>query len=79
MCLFERHCFIVQAEAELVAARADREHRRAMGRDLARALGLGDDEGRLLEVIAYSPDLGCRIAAAGMLVGALERIERRAA
>lgn len=79
LCLFERDCLVFQAEAELEDAVAGRQERREMGRTFARRLGLGDDEGRLLEVIAYSPDLGCRIAAAGMLVGALGRLGRRAA
>jgi hypothetical protein len=74
LCAFERDCFVLQAAVEREAARADRAHRLEMGRRLAHALGLGDDEGRLLEVIAYSPDLGCRIAAGAMLVGALERL-----
>jgi hypothetical protein len=79
LCLFERDCLVLQAEADLQAARADREDRARMGRRLAARLGLGPDEGRLLEVIAYSPDVGCRLAAAGMLVGALERLAREAA
>ena len=79
LCAFERDCLVVQATVELQAARADRQHRDRMGRRMASRLGLGPDEGPLLEVIAYSPDLGCRVAAAGMLVGALERLGRRAA
>jgi len=68
-----------QDEAELVAARADREHRREMGQRLAHAVGLGDGEGRLFEVIAYSPDQAQRIRAADMLVAALRCLSRRAA
>lgn len=74
LCLFERDCLVIQAEDELQACRAGREHRREMGRDLAGRLGLGNDEGRLLEVFAYSPDLGCRVGAAERLVAALERL-----
>ncbi len=71
VCLLERTCVLVQAERELLDHRADRAHRLHVGRTLAHCLGLGGDEGRLLEVVAYSPDLGCRIAAADMLVAAL--------
>ena len=74
LCLFERDCLVLQADAELQAARINRRHRARMGRCIAALLGLGEDEGRLLEVIGYSPDVGCRIAAAAMLVGALERL-----
>ena len=59
---------------EQAAAIDARHHRREMGRTLALALGLGHDEGRLLEVVAYSPDLGCRIAAGERLVAALARL-----
>lgn len=79
MCLFERDCLIRQSEVELEGAIAGRQERREMGRDLAARLGLGADEGKLFEVVAYSHDLGCRIAAGELLVGALERLERRAA
>jgi hypothetical protein len=71
---------VLQAEVELQAARDDRRHRERMGRCMASLLGLGDDEGRLLEVIAYSPDLTGRIEAGELLVKALERLaETRAA
>jgi hypothetical protein len=53
---------------------ADRLHRRNMGRLLAHSLGLGDDEGRLLEIIAYSPSLESREAAGAFLVRALARL-----
>jgi hypothetical protein len=76
LCLFERDCLVVQAEAERVEAELDRTHRAEMGAELADRLGLGPDEGRLLEVIAYSPDLAARIAAADELVEALWRIAR---
>ena len=80
MCLFERDCLILQAEAELEAARADRLHRREVGRLLAEALALRADEAPLFEVACYSPDLSCRIAAGALLVAALERLaDERAA
>ncbi len=80
VCAFERDCLRAQADAEFRDAVADHKHRRELGSALAHSLGLGDDEGRLLEVALYSPDPGCRVAAAGMLAGALERLgEGRAA
>jgi hypothetical protein len=79
LCLFERDCLVLQADAEFQAARGDRQHRERTARYMASLIGLGEDEGRLLEVIAYSPDFECRLVAAGMLVGALERLAQRAA
>ncbi len=73
-CAFVRACLLDQLEAEILDEIQDREQRRARGRELAHALGLGDDEGRLLEVIAYSSDISCRIAAGELLVDALERL-----
>ena len=73
-CAFEGDCLAVQAEVELSDAIADRLHRHDVGAAMAHALGLGDDEGELFEVIAYSSDLVCRIAAGELLVAALERL-----
>jgi hypothetical protein len=78
-CLFLSECAVVQAEAERAEAYLDRLDRREMGRDLAHKLGLSDAEGPLFEVVAYSPDLACRIAAGDLIVGALERLAREAA
>jgi hypothetical protein len=74
MCLFERHCFVVQAETELLDAVSDRAYRREKGRTLAHALRLGDDEGRLFEVVLYSSDLSSRIVAGALLCRALSEI-----
>lgn len=79
LCLFERHCLVLQDEVELEAARADRVHRREMGLALAHAIGLGADEAPLFEICAYSPDISCRIAAGELIVGALERLSKCAA
>jgi hypothetical protein len=69
--LFEGACLINQAEQELADAIADRLHRHDVGATMARAIGLGDDEGPLFEVCCYSSDLAARLAAAEMLCGAL--------
>lgn len=73
MCLFERDCFVMQDIAEYLDAWADRLDRRAMGRDLARTMGLTDAEGPLFASMAYAPKLSTRLAAARLLVKALER------
>ena len=79
LCLFQRFCLIDQAEVELLAAIADRAFRRHQGQTLARVIGLGASEGRLLEVVLYSPSLSTRERAADLLMVALRRVTRRVA
>ena len=79
LCLFERHCIVLQAEIELLEARADRAYRLEKGLRLARSLGLGAPEGRLFEVVLYSPDLPSRVAAGELLSGALRHLAADAA
>ena len=74
MCLFERHCLVIQAEVELVDAIPDRVSRRHKGRALAHTFGLRDDEARLFEVVLYSPDRDSRIAAGQLLCHALSGV-----
>jgi len=78
-CLFQRTCLVVQAEFELFEAREDRARRRERGRSLASAVGLGDAEGELFEVVLYSSELPLRIRAAELLCVALDRVAKRAA
>ena len=71
LCLFERHCLVLQADVELREALADRARMRENGRRWARAFGLSEDKGLLLEVIAYSSSLPHRERAAVLLTEAL--------
>ena len=79
LCLFERHCLVDQADVEMLDVAADRAFRRHRGETLARAIGLGAREGKLLEVILYSPSLRQRKRAGDLLSLALQRLARRAA
>jgi hypothetical protein len=71
LCAFERDCLVIAADLELFHAQVDHLRRHDEGQSLAAALGLGPDEGRLIEVALHSPSLACRVAAADLLVAVL--------
>lgn len=66
-CLFERDCLVVQAELELLEARADNLVRRERGADLLHAMGAPLELLPLLLVALHSPAVRTRVAAAGLL------------
>ena len=68
-----------EAAAELLEVEADRVYRLERGRTLARVFGLGDAEGRLFEIVLYSPDIKQRIRAGDLLCVALRHVAQRAA
>ena len=68
-----------EAAAELQEVEADRAYRLERGRTLAWVFELGDAEGRLFEVISYSPNAKQRIRAGGLLRTALRCVGQRAA
>ena len=74
LCLFERHCLIIQAAVELEAARADRAHRHHVALLLCRYLGLPEDVARVARVALYSRSLEARIRAGELLADELQAV-----
>ena len=69
---FGKFCDEIEDAVLLLDDAADRAIRGANGRKWARAFGLSDAEGRLFEVVAYSPSIEHRTRAAAFLGGALD-------
>ena len=69
MCLFERDCLVVQADAEFEDAVADNAHRRHVAALLCRCLGLCEDVIPVAIVMMYSPSTVARIRAGELLDG----------